>query len=270
MITIKPVTIAALIAISYCVCCLKASKLMGQPPLPSTSPKVQSRDIDRKFQEPIQSTEEIEAKMFPDGIAHAFGKVQRGTPLQHAFRVVNTSTVPLEILYVRGGGRSRLIARSSKKVLQPNEEGRIEVTIDTQSFLNTRTFTVFLTLSCNGRLKEHRLWVQADSREDLAFFPDSIDFGKITRGDTPTQCMIVAVPDQPNLQVKAATCENKFIQVKVEELDRGKTRAFYQVSATVRADILEGKLHEAVELSTNNPAMPRLLVPLWAVVESPK
>jgi hypothetical protein len=78
--------------------------------------------------------------------------------------------------------------------------------------------------------------------------------------------MIVAVPGQPKLQVTGAKCDSKFIQVKVQELDRGTARAVYQVSAKVRADIPEGELSAEVELTTNNPAMPKLLVPVRVLV----
>src|SRR5205807_1531741 len=110
--------------------------------------------------------------------------------------------------------------------------------------------------------------VQAESRDNMAFFPDDLDFGKIKRGDAPTKHMIVAVPDQPELQVTGAKCDSKFIQVKVQELGRGKTRAIYQVSATVRADIPEGALNAEVELTTNNPAMPKLFIAVRVEVEA--
>jgi hypothetical protein len=141
--------------------------------------------------------------------------------------------------------------------------------MDTRMFLNSKTVTIYVLLD-NGRRSEHRLWVQAESCDNVWFFPDNLDFGKITRGNAPTRRMVVAIPDQPKLQVTAATCDSKFIQVRVEELDRGKTRAFYQISATVQADIPEGDLYTDVELSTNTPAMPKLLVPVSVVVESPK
>ena len=141
--------------------------------------------------------------------------------------------------------------------------------MDTRMFVNTKTRTI-LVLSDNGKLAESRLLVQAESHENLAFFPDSLDFGKIKRGDAPTRHMVVAVPDQPKLQITKATCESKFIQVKVQELGRGTTRAVYQVSATVRSNIPEGELFTHVELSTNNPAMPRLFVPVRVEVERPK
>jgi hypothetical protein len=36
--------------------------------------------------------------MFPDGLEYDFGKVQRGILAKHVFRVVNTSSVPLQII----------------------------------------------------------------------------------------------------------------------------------------------------------------------------
>ena len=60
---------------------------------------------------------------------------------------------------------------------------------------------VNLTLG-TGKFTEHRLVVLVDSRDNLAFFPEHIDFGKIVRGGSIRQTiwsMIVAVPDQAQL-----------------------------------------------------------------------
>jgi hypothetical protein len=40
-------------------------------------------------------------KIFPDGLEHDFGRVASGTQVKYAFRVVNTSNVPLRIVSVR-------------------------------------------------------------------------------------------------------------------------------------------------------------------------
>jgi hypothetical protein len=42
------------------------------------------------------------AEVSPLGFVHDFGKVKRGTIAKHAFRIVNTSDVPLQIVSVRG------------------------------------------------------------------------------------------------------------------------------------------------------------------------
>ena len=49
----------------------------------------------------LKGSDTIDEKMFPDGLTHDFGTVQRGTQLRHTFRVVNTSSVPLRIVSVR-------------------------------------------------------------------------------------------------------------------------------------------------------------------------
>jgi hypothetical protein len=41
------------------------------------------------------------ATMFPDGVKYDFGRVQRGSIVEHTFRIVNTSNVPLRIIALR-------------------------------------------------------------------------------------------------------------------------------------------------------------------------
>ena len=43
-------------------------------------------------------------EMFPDGLVHDFGKVRSGIQAKHAFRIVNTTDVPLRIVSVRRSG----------------------------------------------------------------------------------------------------------------------------------------------------------------------
>ena len=49
---------------------------------------------------PAENTDQ----MFPDGLDHDFGKVRSGIQAKHAFRIVNTSDVPLRIVSVRRSG----------------------------------------------------------------------------------------------------------------------------------------------------------------------
>ncbi len=46
---------------------------------------------------------EVSLTMFPDGREHDFGTVRRGEQARHAFRIVNTSAVPLRIVSLRFG-----------------------------------------------------------------------------------------------------------------------------------------------------------------------
>ncbi len=55
---------------------------------------------------------------FPDGRQHDFGEVEFGTTLKHAFRIANTSTVPLYLVSVRASAGC-ITGIVNKQVLQP-------------------------------------------------------------------------------------------------------------------------------------------------------
>jgi hypothetical protein len=153
--------------------------------------------------------------------------------------------------------------------LQPNEVSEIEVWMDSRAFIGPKTRTIYVLLE-QPRFIEYRIWVSANSCENQTTFPDTFDFGTITQGAVPTRRVIVAVPNQPKLQITKAACDSKHIELKTKEVARGPDRVVYEVSATIRADAPPGELFATVELSTNNPAMPRLLVQLSVQVESRK
>ncbi len=113
-----------------------------------------------------ETGEEKADRMFPDGIGHDFGKVPRGTEARHAFRIVNTSDVPIRIGEVRVSMGS-LTAYSTKSELQPNEEAEIVTVVHTSRFVGARTQTMYITMELgNGRFIEARLWVKAISKDD--------------------------------------------------------------------------------------------------------
>ena len=48
-----------------------------------------------------QNRVQTSTTMFPDGLEHDFGTVQSGTFAKHAFRIVNTSNLPLRLISLR-------------------------------------------------------------------------------------------------------------------------------------------------------------------------
>ena len=66
-----------------------------QHPLPADpNAKTQEKDSEDK-----QATKPVERAPF--GFVYDFGKVPRGTPCKHSFRIVNLSNVPLRIISLR-------------------------------------------------------------------------------------------------------------------------------------------------------------------------
>ena len=69
----------------------------------------------------------VKDKMFPDGRDYDFGKVIRGTPVEHTFRIVNRSDVPLELILVLRPGCSAMTAAANKRTIRPTEAGTVEI-----------------------------------------------------------------------------------------------------------------------------------------------
>lgn len=102
----------------------------------------------------------------PFGMAHDFGKIKFGTKANHAFCIVNTSDVPLRIVSVRASSANHLQGKMSKLELQPSEEGKLEISIDTRYFVGRKTSRVFLILQHGDKRTETFFSVTAESIKD--------------------------------------------------------------------------------------------------------
>ena len=99
-------------------------------------------------------------KMFPDGLVHDFGALPRGPEAQHVFRIVNTSKVPLRITKWGPAGCCPMTVRVAKTLLQPNEEGKVVIRLETTRFAGSKIFAGFVTTN-DGKRIEFRIYATA-------------------------------------------------------------------------------------------------------------
>lgn len=105
-------------------------------------------------------------KRFPDGRDHNFGTVKSGPTLKYTFRIVNTSDIPLEITALRGSScHFPGNAWVSKHVLQPNEEGKVMIAIDTRRFRGSKTASFWLKVEQRGIKEDFPFSIKANSIE---------------------------------------------------------------------------------------------------------
>lgn len=124
-----------------------------EPPPPAKPAEKDARNDDAN--KPVEKS--------PLGLVHDFGKVPRGTQLRHTFRIINTSDVPLRILSARTSSGA-LNGRSTKDVLQPGEEGTLEVSLDSRRFSGPKTCVLWLT-TANGKVPVTTdFYIKADSQ----------------------------------------------------------------------------------------------------------
>src|SRR6202795_2178824 len=118
-----------------------------------------------------------------DELSKDFGSVPHGTVAVHPFRLVNNTGSPVRITNVRVScGCTN--ARALQSYLAPGQETAILAQMDTRRFYNTKNVTIFVQFD-QPHFEEVRLWVQANSRDDVAFSSDGIAFGKVKRGGSP-------------------------------------------------------------------------------------
>jgi hypothetical protein len=194
-----------------------------------------------------------------------FGAVPRGPVLSHPFRLVNTTGQTLTIHSVRVSCGC-VTARALQNILKPGEETAIVVTMDTTRFIGDKGVNVWVLVS-GPRLEEIRLWVQANSRDDVMLTPEGLNFGKIQRGTTPVTAVNVSFLGNISLDVTEVRCDSNYLQPTCKLVRRDYGEVDYQLSATLRTDTPAGKWYTDVWLKTNNPVMPRVRVPLSVEIE---
>ncbi|MCC6419335.1 MAG: DUF1573 domain-containing protein [Gemmataceae bacterium] len=202
-----------------------------------------------------------------DELSRDFGSVPRGPTLTHPFRLVNKTGGRVHIASVRVSCGCTS-AQALQTDLAPGQETAILVQMDTRRFTNTKTVTIFVAFD-QPRFEEVRLWVQANSRDDVTVIPESLSFGRIKRGTAPSTAVTLSFLGGGNWQVLGTRSDSNYIQSSVRQVRRDPMEVSYQITATLRADAPAGKWYTDVWLQTNNPATPRVRVPLTVEIEAP-
>jgi hypothetical protein len=202
-----------------------------------------------------------------DELSKDFGSVPHGTVAVHPFRLVNNSGAAVHISSVRVSCGCTT-ARPLQSYLAAGAETAILVHMDTRRFYNTKNVTIYVQFD-QPRFEEVRLWVQANSRDDVAFAPENLNFGKIKRGTAATSEVTLTFLGNGLTQVLEAKCDSNYLQPEFKEIRRENGEVAYQISARIRADAPAGKWFSDVWVKTNNAAMPRLRIPLSIEIESP-
>jgi hypothetical protein len=139
--------------------------------------------------------------------------------------------------------------------------------MDTRRFSGTKAVTIFVQVT-QPRFEEVRLWVQANSRDDFAVTPDTLAFGRVSRGSNPSSNVVITLLGNGQWQLRDPKSESNYVRPVLKEVRRENSEVSYELSASVRADAPVGKWYTDIWVTTDNPAMPRVRVPLTVEIES--
>jgi hypothetical protein len=200
-----------------------------------------------------------------DELSKDFGSVPRGPALTHSFRIVNKTQNVITITNVRVSCGCTT-AHALKTTLNPGEETAIQTRMDTTRFSGPRTFTVFVQFG--PIFDEVRLWLMANSRSDINLTPESLSFGQVKRGSTPSMSLRLTFYGNPEAQITEARPESNYVLPSIKEISRQPVEVVYELTVQLRSDTPVGRWFTDVWLKTNLPGVPQVRVPLTVEIES--
>lgn len=195
-----------------------------------------------------------------------FGAVPRGPTLSHPFHLVNNTGQRVVIAGCRVSCGC-VTATPAKQVLAPGEETAILTTMDTRKFSGVKSVTIYVSIA-EPRSEEVRLWVQANARDDVAVNPDSLAFGQIKRGTSPTASCNISFYGHGQWRITKVASDSNYVQPALKEIRREGNEVSYQLTARLRPDAPVGKWYSDIWLTTNNNATARIRVPLTVEIQS--
>jgi hypothetical protein len=150
--------------------------------------------------------------------------------------------------------------------LAPGQETAIQAQMDTHRFVGPKTVTIYVSFD-QPQFTEVLLSVTANSRDDVTVMPDALTLGRVRRASAPSASTTISLIGNSNWQVTGVTAESNYIQPSCKMIRRDGFEVAYELSARLRPDTPVGHWYSDIWLTTNNPATPRVRVPLTVEVE---
>jgi len=202
------------------------------------------------------------ADLFPEKVKD-FGVSPRGTILVHYFRFTNTTGQPLQI------GQPRVScgcvsAYILKNQIAPGETTAVIAQMDTRRIPTPNTVksvTVYVPFY-SPTSEEVSLRVQTVCRDDLIMSPDTLAFGTVEKGKGAKATTKVTLTSDPSWQVTEAKSSGGYVKVEFKQESRAGSQVTYEVTATLDKECPAGNWTSDVFLTTNNPGIPKLRIPV--------
>jgi hypothetical protein len=200
-----------------------------------------------------------------DELSQDFGSVPRGPALNHAFHLTNKTGATVHIANVRvscGCTTAWALAHD----VGPGKETSIMAQMDTRRFIGTKTVTIYVTID-QPQYEEVRLWVSANSRDDVTLTPEALAFGTIRHGEARTASVNLSFLGYGDTRIVDGKSDSNYVQTRATPTRREGGEVTYQITAKLRPDLPVGKWYTDIWLSTSNPSAPKVRVPLTVEVE---
>jgi hypothetical protein len=197
--------------------------------------------------------------------AHNFGPVPRGAKVKYDFVLTNRLAEPITILNLRPSCGCTS-GKASTSTVNPGESAVIEARMDTRNFLGIKATILYVTLmTASGREAEVRLGVTSNILADVVLNPGSIDFGTVTKGQTPSQVLSIDRIGAPGWRFERMVSASRVLTAQLVETRRdSKGAVSYTLTVGIKPDAPTGPVRDEIRLLSNDRETPSIAVMVTA------
>jgi len=194
-------------------------------------------------------------------LSHDFGSVDQGRKVVHQFTIRNAGTASLTLTRVLLS-ESGMTAKMKPAIL-PGEEATFTVEWDTAGVKGAVEGKAVLEL--NDPAKPQITFVLTGVvKQPIEFLPYQAIFASVYRGESGHKSVRIVNNRERPLDISRLEQQGEHFHAAITPVESGK---LYELEVTVPATVPTGRYTEAVFLYTDDPKMPRLMVPVNVLVK---
>lgn len=201
-------------------------------------------------------------KAVVDNMTFDFGEVWVGPKLEHAFKIKNEGTEPLEIRSVKPSCGCTA-AGDHPKVIKPGETGEFPFSLKSEALHDkfTKTIKVMTNEQENSTMT---LTLTGVAKQYVEVTPPTISFGSLKSTDTIEKTVTIKNNGEKPMELALGETD-KAMPFKYELTEKEKGKLF-ELRVTTVAPIKEGTHNASVNLTTNVEEKKELKIGVAAVV----
>jgi hypothetical protein len=210
----------------------------------------------------VASSAAAAPRLVVDAPAFAFGTIERGTRVDHVFKVRNEGDAPAAVLSIDRTCACTIGAASTSDVA-PGEELWVSVSLDTRD-LGGPVAKVVTVRTNDPQAAALRLVLQGTVLTDLVTEPETLYLGEVRRGaPAPRTATVRAGRPAGAARVTAVQARGPFVVPTLEDDGAGGQR----VAVRIADGAPSGRFRDEIELRTTGTS-PTLVLPVFGVVRA--
>jgi hypothetical protein len=189
---------------------------------------------------------------------HDFGSVATRAKAEFEFVVTNPWVEDVHIASVRSSCGCTSV-RIENPTIKSWETGKIIAHFNTHLFTGRKGATITVTFD-RPLLAEVQLHVGGFIRNDLAFNPNSVDFGSVEGGAATERLVNIGYAGYSNWQITAVRSSNPHLRGELTQLSRDGGQVLYQLTVHLDKSAPEGYFRDHMMLATSDSTETPILV----------